>query len=316
MDEKHLGYLDLTKDISFKRYFSSNKQVLFSLIKSFLPTPDNAPDMMTFNPGIFNLVSKTANQQNQSGGKLHLQDSSIPPDTPGGKQVVLDLHVKLHSGENIDIEMQGYSQKDLFSRMLAYWVQLHSYGMRRGQKFDQIDPSYLLVFTRFTVFDEEDYINETTITLRKHRHKELTKDFGLVIVELNKFNKNHLELVDMTDRWCYIIKHSAELTAEQVKHLSQDGETKMALKHLEKVSKENREYWNAILLERQEWERHVRKQEIMEEVKAEGLAEGKVKRDHEIALNMLQENYEVSEISKLTGLSVDEIKQLKNGTTE
>ncbi len=203
MNEKHLGYLDLTKDISFKRYFSINKQVLFSLIKSFLPTPDNAPDMMILNPGILNPASKTANQQNQSGDMLHLQDSSIPPDTPGGKQVVLDLHVKLHSGENIDIEMQGYSQKDFFSRMLAYWVQLHSYGMRRGQKFDQIDPSYLLVFTRFTVFDEEDYINETTITLRKHRHKELTKDFGLVIVELSKFNKSHLELVDMTDRWCY-----------------------------------------------------------------------------------------------------------------
>ena len=119
MDEKHLGYLDLKEDISFKRYFSINKQVLFSLIKSFLPTPDNAPDMMILNPGILNPASETANQQNQSGDKLHLQDSSIPPDTPGGKQVVLDLHVKLHSGENIDIEMQGYSQKDFFSRMLV-----------------------------------------------------------------------------------------------------------------------------------------------------------------------------------------------------
>ncbi len=90
----------------------------------------------------------------------------------------------------------------------------------------------------------------------------------------------------------------------------------MALKHLEKVSKENREYWNAILLERQEWDRHVRKQEIMEEVKAEGLAEGKVKRDHEIALNMLQKGLKVSLISEVTGLSADEIKQLKSRTAD
>ena len=90
----------------------------------------------------------------------------------------------------------------------------------------------------------------------------------------------------------------------------------MALKHLEEISKQDIDCWNAISIERREWERHLREQEIMEEVKAEGLAEGKVKREHEIALNMLQESYEVSEISKLTGLSADEIKQLKNGTAD
>ena len=94
----------------------------------------------------------------------------------------------------------------------------------------------------------------------------------------------------------------------------------MALKHLEEISKEDIDCWNAISIERREWERHVRKQEIMEEVKAEGLAEGlaegKVKRDHEIALNMLQKGLKVSLISEVTGLSSDEIKQLKNGTTE
>ena len=86
--------------------------------------------------------------------------------------------------------------------------------------------------------------------------------------------------VDMADRWCYIIKHSAELTAEQVKHLSQHGETKMALEHLEEVSKEEREFWNAMSRERHEWEYQWEKQgmiaEGMEIGRVQGIQEGRV----------------------------------------
>ena len=56
-------------------------------------------------------------------------------------------------------------------------------------------------------FNSPNYINEVTMTLRKHCGKRVTKDFKMVIVELNKFNKNHHELVDMSDRWCYIANH-------------------------------------------------------------------------------------------------------------
>ena len=41
MNQKHIEYLKLTDDVSFKRYFSSNKQVLPPLIKSFLPISNN-----------------------------------------------------------------------------------------------------------------------------------------------------------------------------------------------------------------------------------------------------------------------------------
>ena len=298
-------YLDLTEDISFKRYFSSNKQLLFSLLKSFLPISDRAPYMVILNPDILDTASDTTNQPGQSDDKLHLQDSAIPPDTPDGKQVVLDLHVELNSGEHVDIEMQSHPHKDFLFRMLAYWVRLHNQSLKRGQKTKENKPTYSLIFTKFSVLSkaEKDYIKKANINFEGYQDRSLYWGFKMFFVELNRFNKSHLELVDMADRWCYIMKHSADLTAEQIAYLSQHGETKMALEHLEEVSKEKREYWKAASRERREWEHEMRKQGLIEE----GIEKG----HREIALNMLQKGLEVSLISEVTGLSVAEIKQLK-----
>ena len=107
MTKEQPKYLPLTKDIVFKRYFTGNKRLLLSLIKSFLPISDKISDVVVLNlkkPA----TSKEAaeQQQQQSGDKLRLKDTSIPPTKPHGKQVVLDLSVKLSGGENVHIEMQ------------------------------------------------------------------------------------------------------------------------------------------------------------------------------------------------------------------
>ena len=123
-------------------------------------------------------------------------------------------------------------------------------------------------------------------------------------------------LFNMFDRWCYIIKHSAKLTAEQVEYLSQDGETKMALEHLVEVSKEEKEYWKAIHKGRREWEEQLRKEQMREEEIEKIRVQGMEEKQREIALSMLQKGYEISEISKVTDLSVAEIEQLNGKTAD
>ena len=163
MKQKRPKYLDLTDEVVFKRYFSGNKQVLLSLIKSFLPIFANASDLSLVNPNL--------------------------ADTSNGKQVVPDLCVQLSSGETINIEMKAHFEEHFLTKMLVYWAQSHLQQLKRVQKYDQVKPSYLLVFTMFDVFDEEDYINEITMTLHKHQGEQVGKDFNMVIVELNKFNQ-------------------------------------------------------------------------------------------------------------------------------
>ena len=55
------------------------------------------------------------------------------------------------------------------------------------------------------------------------------------------------------------------------------------------------------------------RQEGRQEGLTEGRQEGRTERDKEVILNMLKEKTDINFISKVTGLSVEEIKKLKNG---
>ena len=136
----------------------------------------------------------------------------------------------------------------------------------------------------------------------------------LTIVELTKFKKSYHELIDMADRWCYIIKHSAQLTAEEVAYLSQDGGMKMALEHLEEISKDDQLYWDAVARKKDRIAIQLGKscalEEGMRKGRVQGMQEGEVNKARGIAVSKLQKGYEVSEISEVTGLSIAEIGEL------
>ena len=321
MKEKTNGYLDLKNDRSFRRFFSTHKGVLFSLIKSFVPISDEAPD---------GFATNTTDPHDPFDKLLYLKDTSIPPDTPGGRESVFDFYVKLRSGESIDIEMQNYVEKDFINRILAYWVRLYSLQLKRGQKPAQVKPSYLLAFTNFSVSSGAHHISRATLTWDNPEGERATNHIMLVVVQLNKFNKSLHELVALADWWCYIIKHLPELTAEQVKYLSRDGETRMVLEHLAEMSKDDAEYLRQTAQLKREWDDQSRREELEERARTQGMQEGRTQGMQEgrtqgmqegrtqgmqegqrgIALSMLQKGYEVSEISEVTGLSVAEIEQL------
>ena len=293
MKAKPTKYLDLKNDRSFRRFFSTCKAVLFSLIKSFLPIPDEAPDWSAVN---------TADQHDPFDELLQLQDSSIPPDTPSGRQSFSDLNVRLRSGVYVNIEMQNYAQKYFADRMLDYLIRMYCRQPERGQEPEQVKPSYSLAFTNFSVSSGAHHISEAIYKWNNPEGEPAVKRFTLLAEQLNKFNKRIDELVDMRDWWCYIMKHSAELTAEQVEYLSQDGETKIVLEHLAEMSKDDAEYLRETIEQKRKWEDRARKEELEEKARAENT--------QEIALSMLRKGYEVSEISEVTDLSVAEIKHL------
>ena len=72
----------------------------------------------------------------------------------------------------------------------------------------------------------------------RHPDRDVSSNFRITTVALNKFNKSCSELINIQDRWSYIMKHSADLTAEQVERLSQDEDAKMVLEHLAAISKD------------------------------------------------------------------------------
>ena len=237
-------YLSFTQDAVLERFFASNKQVLTSLLREYFSITDKVSNIVVVDTGREKTFAR-------------FRQTSNPEDLPDINRVVLDLLVKLSSGKKIGIQLQVAinEEKNFRDHMITDWTFLHCYDQNIWAEASKIHPTYSLIFAHFTVFEEaQDYISElalkhsthpekdyiSTITLRLCKYPAHGIDAGLrmVAVELNKFNKSCSELINMQDRWNYILKHSADLTTEQVAHLSQDEETKMVLEHLEEISKD------------------------------------------------------------------------------
>ena len=319
-------FLKLTQDIVFKSFFSRNKQVLISLLKNFLLLNDEIADITILNP-------ETRDKQNNSSkitskpttnsspttsskpkklphtkqhlNKLNFKDSSIYPHIPNKKQVVLDLRVKLSTGENINVEMQTVSHRSFLKRILFYWAKLYCQDLEKGDSYDQITPAYSLIFTSFPVLDKKikNFVNSFSIRRDKEPYQLFNEDLKIVIVEMSKLTKTYDELLDLKEKWCYLLKESSNLTKEDYMYLSKDEEMDMALKHLNKLSRDEELYQETLTAEINEVAYRLDRRGLIEE--------GKQERNEEIALNMLGKGLKTSLISEVTGLSENEITKLK-----
>ena len=115
-------YLDLTKDRAFKTFFSQNKDMLLSLLKTFLPLPDKRTVKSV---RLISEEKQRPKDENSQKPELSLKDSFLYPASVQEKQAILDLNVSLNTGEKVDVEMQAVSKKAFVDRTLFYWSRLY-----------------------------------------------------------------------------------------------------------------------------------------------------------------------------------------------
>ena len=170
----------------------------------------------------------------------------------------------------------------------------------------------------------------------------LTEHLGMIFVDLSQFampEGDSKNMLDMREAWCYFIKGSSCLTEEGRKALFRKSEVfKMAESALKDLSVDSsvrvleklREKWvrdqvtdfkyatqkgieKGIQQGRQEGRKEGR-QEGRQEGRKEGMQQGRQEGRKEVALNMLKKQADMAFISAVTGLSMNEIKKLKNGS--
>ena len=227
---KQTRYPSLTKKAVIKQFFTSNKQVLTSLLQEFFSVTDEVLDVAVVDTG-------------REAAYARLRQTSDPEDLPDIHRIVLDLLVKLSSGKKIGVQLQVAinEEKDFVDCIISDWGFLYDYGLEQTRLAGRIEayPTHSLIFTHFTVREkEQNYIHRAKMTFDDDPDRDVWPNFKITLVELNKFNKGCSELINMQDRWNYIMKQSADLTAKQVEHLSQDEDARMVLEHLEGISKD------------------------------------------------------------------------------
>ena len=102
------------------------------------------------------------------GSEFTLLNPDIIPDYQKKKEIILDVLVKTHTGEQIDIEMQRSSLTLLqFSRFEHYVAKLHGNQLQEGESYKRIRDTYQIILiddlnnekikfsSHFTMTDED-----------------------------------------------------------------------------------------------------------------------------------------------------------------
>jgi predicted transposase/invertase (TIGR01784 family) len=290
-------------DIAFKKIFGveENKDLLISLINSIVGANDQVSEVILLNP--YN-----------------------PKSFKKDKLSILDIKAKGVDGKRFNIEIQISDEADYDKRALYYWAKLYTEQLKTSQGYSGLSKAIGIHILNFTSIPKaKDYHNVFHIS-EKSEGFTYFEDLELHTIELNKFSSNaNEELSDIVakvktslDMWSTFLTRNDLLKADALPKELNDANLKKAITVLEVMnfSDEERDFYEdhlkwmmieASTVKKAEEKAEARgKAEGLAEGKAEGLAEGKA----EIAKKMLSKNHSISDISDLTGLSVEEISKL------
>ena len=166
---------------------------------------------------------------------------------------------------------------------------------------------------------ERGFVTSFAIRSDEHPHFVLNDQLRMVFVDLGCFEKDISQVLDKKDQWCYFIKNAGRMTGEEKKLLSGKGaEMAKAVGLFDGVPASRLTRLREWSIDRYERDQRSLKAEREAKLKAEGKAEGRKegmeKGMEKVASNMLKSGLDTSLICKVTGLSEEEIKKLKNSS--
>jgi predicted transposase/invertase (TIGR01784 family) len=290
-------------DIAFKKIFEveENKDLLISLINSMMSQEDQVADVILLNP---------YNPQNFQGDKLS----------------ILDIKAKSIDGRRFNVEIQISDEADYDKRALYYWAKMYTEQLQKGDDYSQLAKAIGIHILNFTsIPGVTKYHNVFHIT-EKDTGIRYFKELELHTVELTKFvtEKNPelsailKKIKNSLDIWATFLTNHDLLNKDKLPKELDNEALKKALNVLE-VMNFNAEERGAyeghlkwMMIEANTLKKYEQKgfKEGIAEGEAKGRAEGKIESKKEIAVNMLKANLPIEPISKLTELTVEDIRKI------
>ena len=280
-----------TNDFVFKKLFGAdeNVDILKDLIQSILP---DLP------------IHKIKINKDVSLERKYLTD----------KLGILDIVAELNNNTKINIEMQVENLYNTIDRSLFYNTGLHHESLKTGISYNNSFTTIGIWITNFDVFEEGPF-HEIARLRRDYENIILTNKFELHYIQLTKFKAKCKRISTKLDRWLTFIINEK---LEEIKMVD-DKYIKKAEKELEYLSGDEETRRLAFLRDKairdeislKTGAREEGFKEGIKQGKEEGKKEGKKEANIEMAKKMLENNIEISIISKITELSEEEILKLK-----
>jgi len=251
------------------------------------------------------------------------------------KLSILDIKVETNKGEIINIEVQLRNADDFRKRSLYYWSKIYAETINSKEHYETLKKTIIVNLVDFNLLEDTNEYHSEYRLLEKTSHKLLNDDLSIHFLELPKFKMvDNKKEMDESDYWLTFLKDGEN--EEVLAFLRERSEKiKMAVDMLEKVSADTlmREEYNAREkarldeISRINYAKSKGKKEGIEQGRKEGKAEGLEQGleqgieqgleqgleqgKKEMALNLLNMGLTVEDIAEASGLSVEEIRNLK-----
>lgn len=279
-----INYLDLTIDYVFKRVFGyAGSEFVTNRLLSLITEQE-----------INDLVLDC--------------DPILERDLVDDKVGILDIKAKIGNEMVCDIEMQVVDQNNITERILFYWSKMYAEELKRGNDYLNLKKTIVILFADFEIktFKEiKKYITQWNIREKDYLNCILTDLLEIYIIELPKFNMDgsNIGASPELDTWVKFIKNPGVITMEDEEN---DKALKDAKDILTKISNDEHERRLADL--RQKY--ILDQQAIAAKGYDNGLKDGIKKGIEQIILSMFDQNTPIEEISKLTKIDLEKIKEI------
>lgn len=233
-----------------------------------------------------------------------LEDSkALDIESVEKKASILDVLLTNKDGSKINLEMQVGNYSNLEERFCFYGLELFTEQYKSGMKYEDVNKVLCVIilkddYVKYSNFDK--YKMSWQFREEDYHDLILTDKIEFCIISLEKIKKK-IANGEISDKEKIAIWTKFLLTPQELKEeeMEENQEVKQANeKYNEMLGDDNT---RRLALKRQ-----LALME-MDSARGDGIKEGK----KEDAKNMLKENFDIETISRITGLTKEEIEQLK-----
>lgn len=304
------------EDVVFKRLFGSlgSEKILKGLLEAVLDVKLNS-------------VTLDFNQE------------YLPENLEEGRKNVLDVIAELENGTKINVEMQSNINSKIGKRVLLYWSRIYASQAKKGDKeLKTVHKTIGVWIIDKGIVQKSGKDYHTIIKARNKNGEEcdVLDDFEIHFLELQKLRKYGTITPRKLDFWMWFIDHTNEELIEMGQRSYEEiREAVEKLKELqadpivsqiafqEEMAEIDRAIDLADAKERamkqgirqgkkrgmQEGIKEGRKEGRKEGIK-EGIKEGERNKQFEIAKNLKAKGMDITAISEVTGLSIEEVERI------
>ncbi|MCX0365288.1 Rpn family recombination-promoting nuclease/putative transposase [Clostridium perfringens] len=276
-----------------------NPQIDF-VFKKIFGTEKNKPILINF----LNAVIKPTTPIKD----VEIKNNDIDKDFIEDKFSRLDVKATTSNKEHINIEIQLKNEYNMIQRTLYYWSKMYSEQIQNRDNYSKLERTVCINILNFKYLKNDKYHNAYRLK-EITSNEELTNIQEIHFIELPKFNEignkeyvENVEEMDALEKWLEFLVEPESNTVRQLE-LSNE-EIKLAKSELYRLSMDSKE--------REQY--NMREKAIYDRISAleNAEAKGKIERELELVKASLNQGLEISLISKITGLSEEEILKIKN----